>query len=410
MNAESGAEISLSHVLQPEIAADPYPLYHRLRSDDPVRWDAPLNAWVVTRYADIQSALGDARLSAERINLATEWLPEAMRETLGPVFRALSRQMLFLDPPDHTRLRGLVNKAFTPRVVQGMRPRIQAIVDDLLDAVQEAGRMDVIQDVAYPLPAIVIAEMLGVPPEDRDQFRIWSDDFGALIGRSDLTLDGATRALRGVAEFMDYFRDIVARRRASPRDDLMQALIAAEDRGDALTEEELLANCVLLLAAGHGTTTHLIGNGLLALLRNPDQLRKLRDDPSSIAAAVTELLRYDSPVQATGRVAAQELPIGARRVGVGEGVILVLGAANRDPEQFADPDRLDIGRRENRPIAFGHGIHFCLGAPLARIEAQIAFATLLRRLPGLRLETDVLEWEPSLSFRGLTRLPVAFGK
>ena len=406
MNTESGAELSLSHVLRPEIAADPYPLYHRLRSEDPVRWDAPLNAWVVTRYADVQSALGDPRLSAERINRSTEWLPEAMRQTLGPVFRALSRQMLFLDPPDHTRLRGLVNKAFTPRVVEGMRPRIQAIVDDLLDAVQEAGRMDVIQDVAYPLPAIVIAEMLGVPPEDRDQFRIWSDDFGALIGRSDLTLDGATRALRGVAEFMDYFRDIVARRRASPRDDLMQALIAAEDRGDALTEEELLANCVLLLAAGHGTTTHLIGNGLLALLRNPDQLRKLRDDPSSIAAAVTELLRYDSPVQATGRVAAQELPIGARRVGVGEGLILCLGAANRDPEQFADPDRLDIGRRENRPIAFGHGIHFCLGAPLARIEARIAFATLLRRLPGLRLETDVLEWEPSLSFRGLARLPV----
>jgi cytochrome P450 len=408
MNTESGAELSLSHVLRPEIAADPYPLYHRLRSDDSVRWDAPLNAWVVTRYADVQSALGDARLSAERINLSTEWLPEAMRKTLGPVFRALSRQMLFLDPPDHTRLRGLVNKAFTPRVVEGMRPHIQAIVDDLLGAVQEAGRMDVIQDFAYPLPAIVIAEMLGVPSEDRDKFRIWSDDFGALIGRSDLTLDGATRALRGVAEFMDYFRDIVARRRASPRDDLMQALIAAEDRGDALTEEELLANCVLLLAAGHGTTTHLIGNGLLALLRNPDQLRQLRDDPSSIAAAVTELLRYDSPVQATGRIAAEALPIGARRVGVGKGVILCLGAANRDPEQFADPDRLDIGRRENRPIAFGHGIHFCLGAPLARIEAQIAFATLLRRLPGLRLETDVLEWEPSLSFRGLARLPVAF--
>ena len=407
MNTESGAELSLSHVLQPEIAADPYPLYHRLRSDDPVRWDAPLNAWVVTRYADVQSALGDARLSAERINLSTEWLPEAMRETLGPVFRALSRQMLFLDPPDHTRLRGLVNKAFTPRVVERMRPHIQATIDDLLDAVQEAGRMDIIQDVAYPLPAIVIAEMLGVPPEDRDQFRIWSDDFGALIGRSDLTLDGATRALRGVAEFMDYFRDIVARRRASPRVDLMQALIAAEDRGDALTEEELLANCVLLLAAGHGTTTHLIGNGLLALLRNPDQLRKLRDDPTLIAAAVTELLRYDSPVQATGRVAAQELRIGARGVGVGEGLILCLGAANRDPEQFPDPNRLDIGRHENRPIAFGHGIHFCLGAPLARIEAQLAFATLLRRLPGLRLETDALEWEPSLSFRGLARLPVA---
>jgi len=408
MNTEAGAELSLSHVLRPEIAADPYPLYHRLRSEDPVRWDAPLNAWVVTRYADVQSALGDARLSAERINLSTEWLPEAMRQTLGPVFRALSRQMLFLDPPDHTRLRGIVNKAFTPRVVEGTRPRIQAIVDDLLDAVQEASRMDVIQDFAYPLPAIVIAEMLGVPPEDRDQFRLWSDDFGALIGRSDLTLDGATRALRGVAAFMDYFRDIVARRRASPRDDLMQALIAAEDRGDALTEEELLANCVLLLAAGHGTTTHLIGNGLLALLRKPDQLRKLRDDPSSIAAAVTEVLRYDSPVQATGRVAAEALPIGARRVGVGEGVILCLGAANRDPEQFADPDRLDIGRRANRPIAFGHGIHFCLGAPLARIEAQMAFATLLRRVPGLRLETDVLEWEPSLSFRGLARLPVAF--
>jgi cytochrome P450 len=409
MNTEYAAELSLSYVLRPEIVADPYPVYHHLRSKDPVHWDGPLNAWVVTRHADVVTALGDARLSAERINLSTDWLPTGLRETLGPVFRALSRQMLFLDPPDHTRLRGLVNKAITPRVVEGMRPHIQEIVDDLLDAVQEAGRMDVIKDFAYPLPAIVIAEMLGVPPEDREQFRIWSDDFGALIHGSGLTLEDATRALSGVAAFMDYFRGIVARHRASPRDDLMQALLAAEDRGDALTEDELLANCVLLLAAGHGTTTHLIGNGLLALLRNPEQLMRLRDAPSLLTGAVTELLRYDSPVQLTGRVAAEELQIGDKRVGVGEGVILCLGAANRDPEQFADPDRLDLGRRENRPVAFGHGIHFCLGAPLARVEGQIAFATLLRRLPDLRLQTDALEWEPSLSFRGLTRLPVAFG-
>jgi cytochrome P450 len=318
---------------------------------------------------------------------------------------AVARQMLFLDPPDHTRVRSRVNKAFTSRVVEGLRPRMQAIIDGLLDRAQEAGRMDVVQDFAYPLPAIVIAELLGVPAEDRGQFIKWSGDFGTLL-EDGVSLEGAVQALRGVVEFISYFRALIAARRNAPRDDLLQGLIAAREQNDALSEEELLGNCILLLAAGHGTTTHLIGNGTLALLRHPDQLRRLRDDPSLAPSAVNELLRYDSPVQMTGRVAVVEMRIGGKTIEPGQGVTLRLGAANRDPERFPDPDRLDLARPDLRHVAFGHGIHFCVGAPLARIEGQMAFTSLLTRFPTLDLETDTPDWEPGIVFRGLRSLPV----
>ncbi|HLI91609.1 MAG TPA: cytochrome P450, partial [Ktedonobacteraceae bacterium] len=400
--------LSLMDVLQPEYTANPYPLYHRLREHDPIYWDERAEEWVLTRHSDVITILRDPRLTAERFMLDTSWLPRDMEETLGPPIHALTRQMLFRDPPDHTRLRGLVSKAFAPRVLEAMRPRIQSIVDELLDAVQDDGGMEVIQAFAFPLPAIVIAQMLGVPPEDRGQFVKWTGDFGMLLSGVNLELQDVVRALYGVSEFMDYFRNIIKQRRTAPKDDLMQAMIAAEEQGDRLTEEELLGNCVLLLAAGHGTTTHLIGNGLLALLRNPDQMQLLKDNPGLIAPAVQELLRYDSPVQMTSRRAKEDITIGDKRIQAGQAVLMCLGAANRDPAVFPDPDRLDLRRQDNRHVAFGYGIHYCLGAPLARIEGEIAFNTLLRRLPNPRLATGEPEWAPNLVFRGLRSLPIEF--
>ncbi len=412
MTATTRDPLSVVHLLEPALLADPYPFYHRLRREDPVHWDEEMGYWAVTRYADVVAALRDPRLSAARTAPSVDaWLPPELHEALGPVVHAIMRQMLFLDPPDHTRLRGLVNKAFTPRAVEAMRAHIQQIVDGLLDRIQESGRteIEVIAELAYPLPAIVIAELLGVPPEDRDQFLLWSNDFGLIL--DDTTAPEETmRAMYGVADFIVYFRRIIEDRRAAPRDDVMGALIAAEEAGDRLSTDELLGNCILLLAAGHGTTTHLIGNGLVALLRHPDQLDLLRADPTLSPSAVTELLRYDAPVQSTGRLVTQDMEIGGKSIRAGQGVTLRLGAANRDPAQFPDPDRLDLTRGDSRHLAFGYGIHFCVGAPLARLEGEIAFNTMLRRLPGLRLASDALTWDPGVVFRGLSSLPVAFDR
>ncbi|HWE64995.1 MAG TPA: cytochrome P450, partial [Chloroflexota bacterium] len=392
---------------QPTNRQNPYALYQQLRTEGPVR-PGEANGWVVTGYAAAQAALHDARLSAERMNIDLSWLPAQEQARVAPVARAITRQMLWLDAPDHTRLRSLVTKAFTPRVLEAMRARIQAIVDDLLDQVQAAGRMDVIRDVAYPLPAIVIAELLGVPPADRDRFKEWSDAFVAFLDGGTLTPETALQALLHIGDFVRYFHTMVQERRVHPRDDLLQALIAAEERGDTLSEEELLTNCVLLLAAGHETTTNLIGNGLLALLRNPDQLQQLAEDPSLAPSAINELLRFDSPVQLTDRIAIADLTLGGMQVSAGQYVTVVLGAANRDPAQFPDPDRLDLRRQDNRHLAFGYGSHFCLGAALARMEGQIAFTTMLRRLSDMRLATEDLSWRHSVVFRALEALPITF--
>ena len=406
--------LSLASLRDPALRANPYPFYERLRSHAPVHWDAAAGVeggWVLTCHADVMAALRDPRVSAGRLAPppGADWLPAEYREAARQVFRTMPHQLLFLDPPDHTRLRGLVSKAFTPRLVEAWRPRIVQLANELLDPVQEAGQMDVIASLAYPLPAIVIAELLGAPPDDREQFIRWSADFGGFLDGSTLTTQEALLALQGVADFMEYFRGLIARRRTAPRDDLLQALLTARERDDALTEDELLANLVLLLAAGHGTTTHLIGNGLLALLRHPEQFQRLSANPSLIATAVTELLRFDSPVQLTGRQVAQELSIGGVTLAAGQHITAILGAANRDPDQFPDPDRLDVGRPENRQLSFGYGIHFCLGAPLAKVEAEIVLSTVTRRLPQLALAPgaeSALEWQPSIVFRGLKSLPV----
>jgi hypothetical protein len=386
--------------LAPEVIADPYPLYHRLRAEDPVH-QSPMGFWVLTRYDDVAGMLRDPRFGRKGF----ERLLEAR---FGEARFDLS--MLFRDPPDHTRLRALVSKAFTPRVVEQMRRHIEQIVDDLLDAVEPRGAMDVLSDFAYPLPVVVICEMLGVPAADRDRFRTWTADIARILDAIILPT-GPEVIERGMAarhELVGYFRVLIAERRGRPRGDLLSELIAAEEQGDRLSEGELMATILLLFVAGHETTVNLIGNGTLALLRHPTQLRRLREDPSRLPGAVEELLRYDGPVQRTARISTVEVELGGRAIPEGSIVLGIIGAANRDPAVFPDPDRLDVARADNRHLAFGGGIHFCLGASLARLEAQIAFGTMLRRLPRLALATATLEWRPAAVLRGLTALPITF--
>ncbi len=394
----------------PQFYTNPYPIYHQFRSAAPVHWSEVWNCWVLTRYADVVAVLRDPHYfsSAGRITLFLNQLPEETRATLRPLDEHFSAQMVFQDPPDHTRLRGLVNKAFTSRVVEAIRPQIQTTVDVLLDAVQPSGQMDLIHDFAYPLPAITIAEMLGVPPEARDQFKQWADDVVAFLGTGRAKLDVLELGQRSVLALTDWLRELIAQRRYSPKADLLSLLIATEEQGDVLGEAELVGICISLLTAGHETTTNLIGNGLLALLQHPTQRQQLQHNPDLIVAAVEELLRYDSPVQRNWRVVKEELQLGGQQMSRGQLVFAMLGAANRDPAQFPDPDRLDFHRRDNRHIAFGYGIHFCVGAPLARLEGQIAINTILRRLPGLRLANEAPVWLENMAFRGLKSLPVVF--
>lgn len=408
MSAQNERGLSLRQVTQPEYLSNPYPLYQQLREVDPVFWDEEEEGWILTSHADVMTYLRDQRFSAARMNIETDWLPAELKESLEPPISALTRQMLFLDPPDHTRLRGLVSRAFTPRMIEKLRPRIQQLVNELLEPAQEKGQMEAISEFAYPLPAIVIAEMLGVPPEDRARFTQWTHDFGVLLdgGGGELNFEQLAQSLQGVNEFMEYFRAIIHQQRQKPQDNLLQAMQEAEEQGDMLSEQELLGNCVLLLAAGHGTTTHLIGNGLLALLRNPEQMELLRNEPALLPTAVVELLRYDSPVQMTSRIATENMRMRDKEIAAGQDVLFCLGAANHDPAQFAQPDTLDLRRKENRHLAFGQGIHFCLGAPLARVEAEIAFGTFLKKFAHPRLAGETIEHFPSQVFRGLTALPL----
>jgi hypothetical protein len=398
--------LSLSRLLDPEVLADPYPLYHRLRREDPVHWDPLLHAWVVTRYADVVTVLH--RFSADRTP-NPEQLSAMGLGALNPIAAVMVRQMLFLDPPAHTRIRGLASSAFTPRRVAVLRSHIQDITNRLLDAVQPQGRLDVIKDLAEPLPAIVTAEMLGVPTEDHPQLKAWSADFAEMLGNFQHNPDRAARVLESTEDMTAYFRAAIHEQRRRPREGLIHSFLTAEVAGDRFTEEEIIANVIVTMVGGQETTTNAIGNGLLSLLRHPDELERLRADLSLIPSAVEELLRFESPSQHTARLAPEEVQLGNRLIGKRQAVIAVMGAANRDPERFPDPDRLDLARPDNRHVAFGWAAHFCFGAPLARIEAQVAFETMLRRLPRLLLLPGPLVWRSNLGLRGLTALPVAFG-
>lgn len=409
MLEQNARPLSLSNLLRPEVRANPYPFYAQLRFQDPVHWDEAMGFWVLTRYDDVATAFNDPRFSrAQGLMGGFKRLPETEQKIAESVYHAYAQSMPYTDPPYHTRLRGLVNKAFTPRVVERMRPYIQQVVDNLLDAVEAKGRMDVIRDLAYPLPLVVIAELLGLPTEDRQRLKKWSDDTFAILGVVRHSPDLMEHAAHSMAEMAAYIISITRDRRLQPKEDLLTALVAVVDEGERLTQDELVANVGVLLAAGHKTTSNLIGNGVLALLRHPDQLQKLRDDPELAAATVDEVMRFDNPVQVVYRSAAEDVVMDVKRIGKGQLVNMILGSANRDPEQFSEPDRFDITRDEGRHVGFGLGIHFCVGAPLARLEGQIAFTTLLRRFPRLQLVADTLEWQEHPTFRGVKSLPVTF--
>jgi len=372
--------------LSQEFLADPYPHYAAMRETDPVHFDESRGSWLLFRYSHVEPALRDnERFSAEQ---------------------QPGGSMLVTDPPNHTRLRTLVSKAFTVRTVSGLAPRIEHLVDELLNAAAARGEMDAIADFAYPLPITVIAEMLGVEAERRDFFRTASQKIAVAMGPI-TDAQTAFRAIEGRNELIAYFEELIPKRKADPRDDVLSALVQAEDRGDSLTHGELLAMLLLLLVGGHETTVNLIANGLLALLRNPDKLEQLRTESGIEKRAVEELLRYDAPVQYSGRVAKHDIEIGGKHIRAGDGVRMIIGSANRDPAAFGDPDRLDLTRDSHAHVAFGAGVHFCLGAQLARLEGQIALAATVRRFPKLRLATDELRWRPAPVLRGLEALPVS---
>jgi cytochrome P450 len=399
--------LSLYHLLDPDVLANPYPLYRRLREEQPVLWDPYLHAWVVTRYADVATVL-------HRFRAARTPHPERLQALglgeLTPVAEVMVRQMLFLDQPEHGRVRRLAAVAFTPRRVARLREHIRHITEDLVGGLDGAGRIEVMADLANPLPAIVTAEMLGVPTSDHPLLKGWSQDFAEMLGNFQHNPGRARRVLRAVDEMVAYFREAVRHAARRPGEGLISALATAEVDGDRLSEDEVVANVIVTMVGGQETTTNLIGNGLLTLLRQPQALARLRADPSIMPQAVEELLRYESPSQHTARLAPEGARIGDVEIPAGDAVIAVMGAANRDPAQFPAPDRLDLGRADNRHLAFGWAAHFCFGAPLARVEGQIAFETLLTRFPDLELAAGAdVRWRPNLGLRGLTELPVLTG-
>jgi cytochrome P450 len=395
-------------VRDPAFVADPYPVFSRMRAIAPV-WRARTHSWFVTGYEDTSLLLRDRRFGRGYDNpdaLMRRFGPTAMDE---PAVVELSHMMLMRDPPDHTRLRGLVSKAFTARRIEALREQIQDLTDRLLDKVIQARRMDAIRALAFPLPMLVICELMGIPEGDRAGFVAQSRIGGALLNPTPPTRGELDAANAGSERSAAYFEALFEERRRTPQDDLITLLVQAEEAGDRLSSAELLANVNLLFVAGHETTANLIGNGILALMRHRDQWTMLRDDASLIPNAIEEMLRYESPVQVAGRIVGETLTLGGVELPAGDIVVSLIGAANRDRAVFEDPDRFDITRKDLKPLSFGGGIHFCLGAQLARIEAAVVFGTLVRRLPSLRLaEPFSPKWRTSFTLRGLTELPVAW--
>jgi cytochrome P450 len=407
-HAQTASSEPLFNPLAPEFIRNPYPYYERLRATDPMHLTS-FGSFVASRHAEASLVMRDKRFGKDFVERTVRrYGPQIMEE---PVFRSMSHWMLQADPPDHTRLRGLVVKAFTARRVEDMRSRIQEIVDQTLDRIIPKGRMDLIEDYAFRLPVTIICDMLGIPEDHREAFYAGSRDGGRLLDPVPLSPEEIKQGNAGNLTAQAYFRQLFDLRRRQPGDDLTTQLVQAEEDGHKLTNEELTANIILLFGAGHETTVNLIGNGLLALYRNPDQLALLKGNPGLITNAIEEFLRYDSSVQLTGRVALEDIEdLGGKRIPKGESVLCLLGSANHDPAVYPDhPERLDITRPNVRPLSFGGGIHFCLGAQLARIEAEIAISTLLRRLPDLRLDdAENPEWRPTFVLRGLKRLPASW--
>lgn len=392
---------------------DPYPFFDQLRSTDPVHWCQPLGAWLVTRYGDVASGHLDNRLSSDKAQIKFKTLMHSQQQKLKALGEHLGLWVSHTDPPTHTRLRNLVNFAFTPRISNDMRPDIEQMVNGLIDGAARQGRMDVMSDVANPLPIRVICHMLGIAEQELHQFERWIEDVVAFIDGPETQLSKfADQACHSLLELTNYVNGVVNDRRHQPRQDLISALVGAEQQGDKLNSEELLAMCVQMLVGGHDTTSALIGSGIYLLLKNPEQLARVRGEPKLMASAVEEFLRYETPGPRNSRLATQDMELGGQPIKRGQTVQLLLGAANRDPQQFPDPHRLEVGRKPNRHLAFGWGPHFCVGAPLARVMAQTTIGVLLRRLTGLRLDDGAtagpLPWRQTLGLRSLERLPIRF--
>lgn len=390
---------------------NPYPTYQAMLAHGRIQYiDYLTGAWLVTRYDDVQTLLRDPRLSADRAEAFIQQFPAEERAQFRDLESFMRNSLLLKDGSEHLRLRRLLGKAFTPRTIENLRPVINELTDQLIDRLieeqQTHGQVDIIHTFAHPLPAIVIAQMLGVPTADQPKFLGWSDDLAVFGGSAAATLEMAQRAQDGVRSMMDYFRPIVEDRRRAPQDDFVSLLVSAEEHGIGLSDEELLAQCTLFLVAGHETTRNLIGNGLLTLLQHPDQLTMLYNQPSLLKGALDEIVRYESPAQASARVATEDFELYGQSIKRGQTVLLLLGASNRDPERFSEPDRFDITRDEGRALSFGHGPHTCIGLALAYLESEIALGKLLQRLPNITLATETPQWMPSFLLRGLRELPV----
>ncbi len=397
-------------VLPHEYYENPYPYFHEVRANDPMHWSEQWDAWLLTRYDDVALALRDwERFSSSGKSRRTmRAFPRELRQALEPLEENFSTGLINSDPPAHTRLRKLLARIFVPREIKKLRPHIQSIVDGLIDAVTDKGGMDLAQDFAYLLPTTIIAQMMGVPVKDRERFNAWADNINAIHTSRRAMADRFMNAQDNLLEMQDYFRRLYAQRKDDPRDDVLTRLAEADEDGDRFDEGELLATTVTLLMAGYETTISLISTGMLWLMRNPEQLEMLKADPSLITSTVEELLRYDSPVQRQLRVVSEDIELDGKRLKKGDLAACMIGAANRDPAQFPDPDRLDIRREDNKHVAFGYGIHFCLGGPLARVEGDVAISTLLRRLPNIRLADEPPVWEENVLLRTLQTLPVVF--
>jgi cytochrome P450 len=393
--------------LSPDLVADPHPYLHALRAADPVHWSAPHQAWILTRYDDVESAFLDERLSAARVRSLLPAEPSAEdRQAFDPIYRLLGNWMVFTDNPDHARLRRLARAAFTARTVERLRPTIESLVDALIGGLERERTFDFVSRFAFPLPASVIAKLLGVPENDLERFKSWSSEVASLIFGGAGGAGRRDRAVRGLLALEEYFRSLLALRQREPADDLLSALASAEEQGQVLSSDEVTATCVLLLFAGHETTTNLLGTSMFHLDRHPRARRSLTDDPGLAPHAVEELLRFDGPTKMQVRMAKEDLEIQGQRVRAGQRVLLCQSAANRDPQRFADPDRLDFTRTVDEHLAFGIGIHYCLGAPLARLEGEIALRALVERLPSLHVQ-GAPEWHPTILSRGVASLPVS---
>jgi hypothetical protein len=407
MAADPQLETTLPDISSYEARSNPIPVYRHMMATSSVHWNETTKGWYILRYEDVANGLRDVRLPASRLKPVYGRLPQALQEKYAPLFHFLGVWTLLLDPPEHTKLRKLISAAFAPKLINALRPKVQERVDELIAAVAGKGQINVIADLAYPLPAIIIADMLGLPPEDRDKCKEWSDIMAGFFGAPQMTPEIIERTQQGILAMNAYFKALLDQRRIEPKEDMITSLLQAEVEGEKLSEDEVLATCEMLIFGGHETTMHLIANAMIAFMQNPDQTKLLLQQPELIENAIEEALRYDAPVQRITRASLAEVEVGGQVIPAGQRVFLMLGAANHDPLQYESPEKFDITRKNIKHMSFGYGIHFCIGSTLGRMEAQIAVGAMLQRLPNLRLVEEVV-YQDNHSFHAPEEVKLAF--